>query len=878
MRSFSDYDYEGKRKMSGRRFIVLILALMMFLSACSGSASENKQNAGAGKSIKFSEEKEPQSYSTGIKSYSSAQERLSGMRKVSEYGGCELYYDESTCDIAIVKNGQIYFSTPWDLAGDSNSTDDQKQIIASQAVVSYMDSEQTIGTLSSFADCVLKGQYTYQTFENGIRFNMTLGTAEQRTLVAPAIPKDRFEKLTENLEGRALTRLKAFYRLYDPESTSEAQIALIRDKYPIVDEQAIYVLKEITDKERTELEGYLETAGYTFEDMEKDLESLNVDEEGTQKPYCKLAVCYQLTTNGLKIFIPGDSIEYNSESYKLLNIELLGYFLSENRGSDGYLLIPDGSGAVMGFNSDGLKLGNEITMPVYGYDRSLTYTSGYANLKTAAAPVFGIKKPVGGMFCVIGEGAAIADIIATSGGSVSGYARAGVRFNYRAYDTFDYKDVNTHYSWQLADSNCYTGDCSMTVYFLDAEKSDYSGMAECYREVLALEPSENESNSVPLILGMLGSIKHQEQVLLIPVMKNIALTSFEDAYTICGEMIDSGIDNLSVRYLGWSSGGLKPNAFDGADILGVLGGKSGLKDLSAKLTEKGVGLYMDADFVYAASNSLFDGFNAYSDTSRMLDKTYAGYNAIALSSGLYDSDSFKYAIRPQKMLKLFESFKKDYTSLGLSGLSLTAIGSDLNSNKDSKKGISREDALDYYNQILESAADEYDIISDGSNAYTYAYVSEIIGLSGEATGYPDADYSVPFLQMVLHGSRSYTTGAINLSGDMETEILKAVENGSGLYFELAYRNTEKIKTSDYADYYSVDYSVWKDTVIEKYNAVNQAIGDLSKEIMLSHSYPQNGVAEVTYSGGAVIYVNYNFYDCNIEGTNVPARSFVRVGE
>ena len=865
--------------MGRRRFAVLILAVMMLLSACSGSAAENgSENGNIAENITFSEENEPESYAEEIQSYASAQDRLSRMKMVAQYGGSELYYDETTCDIAVVKNGRIYFSTPWDIASDTRSTDDQKAVIASQAVISYIDSQQGIHTLSSFTDSVAKGQYTYQTFENGIRFNMTLGTEEQRTLAAPAIPKERFEELTENLEGRALTRLRAFYRLYDPEASSEAQIALIRDRFPIVDEKAIYVLSEVTEKEKLELEGYLRTAGYTYEQMEQDLEELEISEEGAQNPFCRLSICYQLTDDGLRVFIPGDSIEYNDSEYELLNIELLGYFLSDNCTSDGYMLIPDGSGAIMGFNSDGQKLGNEITIPVYGYDRSLTYTSGYDNLKTAGAPVFGIKKQDGGMFCIIDEGAAISEIIVTTGGSVSGYARGGVRFNYRSYDTFDYRDVNTHYSWQLADSNSYTGDCSMNIYFLDEDGSDYSAMAKCYRDYLDLDSSVTDETSVPLVIGALGSIKHQEQVLLVPVMKNIALTTFEDAYAMSGEILENGIQNLSLRYLGWSSGGLKPEAFDDADVLRVLGGKSGLRELSSKLSEDGIKLYMDADFVYAASNSLFDGFTAYFDTSRMLDKTYAGYNEIALSSGLYDSDGFKYAIRPEIMLKLFEGFKKDYAKLGISGLSVSSVASDLNSDKDSGRGISREEALSYYTELLSSAAEDYDLIADGSNAYAYGYASKIIGLAGESSGYPDADYSVPFLQMVLHGSRSYTSQAVNLSGDAETEILKAVENGSGLYYELAFRNTEKIKTSEFADYYSVDYSVWKDTLIEQYNAVNEVLGDLSDETIESHIYIEEGLVEVAYSGGAVIYVNYNSYECSAGDTAVPARSFIRIGK
>jgi hypothetical protein len=130
--------------------------------------------------------------------------------------------------------------------------------------------------------------------------------------------------------------------------------------------------------------------------------------------------------------------------------------------------------------------------------------------------------------------------------------------------------------------------------------------------------------------------------------------------------------------------------------------------------------------------------------------------------------------------------------------------------------------------------------------------------------------------MILHGSLDYTTTAVNLSGDYRDEVLKAIENGSGLYFELAYRNSDKLKESSHTDKYSVDYKIWKDQITECYSQVKKAIGDLSGERIVDYINIAEGVSKTEYSSGALIYVNYNDEDVTADGVTVPASSYIRI--
>lgn len=862
-----------KIKLNKIQALCAVLSITLSLAACSNTAKINLEPLSG--NIQKGTTWKTDNYTTEIIDYLSPETRLLKMTLIANDGGRELYFDSASCDIAYKTADSIYFSTPWDLYRDKKSVDTQKVKIASQLRLSYVDSKQNVSEIFSFPECVAKGQYKLEKIKNGVRVNMIIGRAEDKTLLPPVITSESFKKVYESLSGRAKNRLKAFYKLYDTNTTPQTQIDSIAEKYPIVKDMPIYVLKNVTDNEKQEIESYFKEAGYTFEDMEKDLKTVGAVAEDSISPRFEISIIYELKNGELAVSIPTELIKYDEKKFTLLEIGALEYFASAGCTGEGYIFVPDGNGAVFGFNQNGKKLGNEVKIPIYGYDRSLTYTSGNEKLMTAALPVFGIKSNSGTMLAMVDEGESVTDIIASTGGSVSGYARAGAVFNYSDYDVFEYKDVNTQYSWTLAEKNHYDGIYRICFAALSSG-SGYSEMAEYYRNRLKLK--EKASESTKLVLGLYGTIKHKEDFLFVPVKRNVALTTFEDAGIIADEMLENGIDSLDLRYIGWSNGGLNGRAYSSATVEGAIGGKSKLKKLGEKLNAKKVGLYLDANIAYVSNNTLFDGFTAMKDTSRMLDKTYAGYNKARLSSGLMNDEYFMYAVRPQSMWRIFNSFIKSYNKLNLKGISLSRLGSDLNSDKDIKRGLVRSTSQRYTEEILKKAADNYTVMTEGANSYVYKNASVLIDIPLSASGYPDADYAVPFLQMVLHGSVDYTTSAVNLSGNYRIEVLKAIENGSGLYFELACRNTDVLKDSTKADKYSVNYDIWKKQIFECYSQVNKAIGDLSKQKMTDYQYVTDGVSKVKYSSGTVIYVNYNHEDVNADGITFPGYSYVRTGK
>ncbi|MBR6650751.1 MAG: hypothetical protein IKL36_04995 [Clostridia bacterium] len=191
---------------------------------------------------------------------------------------------------------------------------------------------------------------------------------------------------------------------------------------------------------------------------------------------------------------------------------------------------------------------------------------------------------------------------------------------------------------------------------------------------------------------------------------------------------------------------------------------------------------------------------------------------------------------------------------------------------------------------------------NGGNAYSVPYADHIIDIATDSSNLLRASESVPFVTMVLHGYTNYSGSAINMEGDVQKTLLKAIETGSSLYFTLCYQNTTALKESDeYNKYYSVSYEIWKDDMIKYYELINEALADVQAFKVVDHQFLEGkfnaneegfdedagyvvesgSIVSVEYENGTKFIVNYNSFPVIVsagegETVEVDALSFVKI--
>jgi hypothetical protein len=226
------------------------------------------------------------------------------------------------------------------------------------------------------------------------------------------------------------------------------------------------------------------------------------------------------------------------------------------------------------------------------------------------------------------------------------------------------------------------------------------------------------------------------------------------------------------------------------------------------------------------------------------------------------------------MLKYNDNLLKNL-DFGVKGISYENIGSVLNSDSSKKSG-SRTDAMNDYMTMLDAATQKYSVEVEGGNLYVYKYADAIRGLENSDSGFRNTSYSVPFVQMILHGFVPYSSSPLNLAYEYDYAFLRAIENGEQLSFTVAYRNLDKLTKSVHTEYNSVEFNYWKNIIKNDVAKADRILKGTYDQKITEHKYLTEDVVCVTYENGVKVVVNYSYNDYVFDNITVNARDVIRI--
>lgn len=810
----------------------------------------------------------------------------SGMPQLcAENDFLELYINDKTGDFYIVdkKSGNITYSVPKDADSDTKASPDTKIQLKSAIYVDYFDKQQSIFTMNSYADAVEKDQVSVSNIKNGVKIVYTMGKKQKNIDIPAALPKERMEKLIlPSIDSeRNKERLLTFFSLYSiqsapDEDTKQKWLKL----YPGIKTTPIYVFRGAEQRDYDNIVQILQDAGYTNAMYRADSRLIKSDSGFANTAYpAYFEIPLEITIEGSNLIanIDASKIRYNDKDFIINKVTMLPYFASGRTGQDGYVFLPDGSGAIVNFNNDGKKNVLKLTEPVYGQDSALTAAASSSKQEAYRLPVFGVKANETAIFGVIENGDAQCQITNVTGNIIHSYNTVYSTIILKNEDTFNYGvGIQSGQVITAFESGTYKGRYTVRYSFLGKENANLNGMAQAYKAYLKSKGALTKKvrqNSLPFYLDTYGATYTNGRFFGIPIKVKIALTTFGQADNMVTDLLKYGVSSITLRYFGFANGGLDPTVPSKLSVEGILGGKSGLEKLAKSLKAKGANLYTDADFTYVGTTKLFDGFSPNSDAIKTLEKRIGGIKKIDYATDLQDAATFKMAIAPKKVDSFIKKYLDVYNKMNIGGISAASMGTYLNSDFSQKQWTGRADALGITVKNLALLAQHNQLLTDGANAFSFKSSAALLNIPLNSSKYIIADKEVPFLQMVLHGYIPYAGVAINLSGDYKTEVLRAVSYGSGIHFLLNYQNSEQLKDTSYSDCYTSDFNTWKNEAVSIYKHAAAVLnGTYSSEIV---DFAIKGDITITqYSNGKKVYVNYGNVDTTIDGVTVKARDFI----
>lgn len=638
---------------------------------------------------------------------------------------------------------------------------------------------------------------------------------------------------------------------------------------------------------------------YTYEELDYDHELTEYTGDDAAPPRFRMALQYTLNENGLEVRLAANGIEFDESAYQFQQVSVLPYFGAGSNEFTGYSVIPDGSGSIIRFedfkdksvNISGQMYGSdyayhEITgqhsevmrMPYYGIvvnvdkeiapvEEETTTTTTTTTTAVGTSDMEGMEveapEPIvldydNGFLAIITEGDSLATLMAECGGTLHPYNTVYPMFTPRPSDEYNLADsisVSGNATWTVTSKRKYTDSYRIQYIFLkdaalaeengveDYYEAEWTGMATAYRDYFTAKgdltkfTAADVQADIPLFIETFGSIETTERIASFPVEVDTPLTTFEDIKAMHTELTSMGVGNVNFKLNGYANGGLQPTIPYALKWTKVVGGDEGFADLAKYAAENNFNIYPDFDFAYMHQQELFDGFSMKKHAIRTIDDRYTTRRAYDAATQSFDS-SFALAISPVFFEHFYEKFGPTYLGYGNDAIAVSTLGTDLNSDFDEDEPYHREDNKGFTLDLLEKIDADYNsVMIEGGNSYAVKYADVILGASLTSSHYVKASESIPFLGMVYHGSKVFTGSATNMEGDINEAILHAIENGAGMYFILSYQNTAELKENfRLSKYYSVNYDIWKDDLVEYYTTLNEATKDLQASYIVDHEF------------------------------------------
>jgi hypothetical protein len=586
-------------------------------------------------------------------------------------------------------------------------------------------------------------------------------------------------------------------------------------------------------------------------------------------------VAVTLDGSGLVVEVPESGIIEATDDYKIGNLYVfpfLGY--SRKTEQEGYMFIPDGTGALIYLEDNNNKFKQPYSEKIYGVNAGIDdpYVVSLFNGRDPVNPSEKIIAPIYGkvhtddamaLFAIVESGQASATIEAYPNGAITQYDWITSFFVYRqVYNQLTSQSTGTMPVRQKERNHF---DIRIHYEFLSGDAANYVEMAKFYRSYLLDSQKISQGDTTfNMKLDFYGG--EQENWLLFKRM--VPMTTTEQVEEILEQLESRGVTDILGVYQGWQKkgvfGGLPVTAFNPER---QLGGKSGMEQLLQTAKD----LEMD--------------FYLYTDPLRMNPDSNAGaarQSMKKLNKRLFNEEVYKlvyrnfYYLLPERSLSYMEKGLDSFEKAGVNHLYLTGITNQLFSYLQNNEIYDRQDTQKTYETAINLYDQQFKLILDQPFDIYWQHADAVANIPTETSKYVFTDEEIPFFPIVLGGIIPMYSEYGNFQANQETFRLKLIEQGIYPSFLLTYEDPSLLINTNSNHIYSSKFEFYEEMLVT-YHEEMKALSLYRDGALIDGYVKENGVSKVSYDNGRVLYVNFNDDAVTIDGITIDAMSY-KVGE
>lgn len=591
--------------------------------------------------------------------------------------------------------------------------------------------------------------------------------------------------------------------------------------------------------------------------------------------YPALGITYRVEVrlNGgdLRVSLPQSGIREENPQYTVGSFYVypfMGYTVMGQSG--GYMLIPDGQGALIDLKDNEGRFSSPYKSTVYGNNIGLTELAQGAlmnNFTTnnpaerALAPVFGLKHEDThlGFVSIIESGDTSATIQATMNGVGNmGFDWISAMYTYRV--VYAQSTGPGSGTLNMRTPRAKQFDIIQRFHFLQGKEATYAGMAAAYRDYLIQRGTfdrAEEDSPFGIQVDFLGAERENGLV----GTRGVVMTTAQQA----GEILES-LNRQGVR------GGL--SVFKGWQPLGY----SGAKPTTAYTPAASLGGRKGFDALYESARGL--------DWQIMLEADVATMNPATAGTLVYeamkkvDSNTFSrnlygqvYAsqqlLNPAKSLELAKKLAPELANAGVPGVSLTGLTQLLYDYTYRKTYYDSADCADTYLRSALAFAEAMPLVLQTPNAYLWGTSDALTNMPVAGSDYVYTSREVPFLAIALSGTLPVYAEYANFQANTRQFFLRLVEQGVRPAFLITREDPIRLQDTNANHIYSSRFELYEQLMVDWYWELSGLHGLMKGAAITSHE-ALGDLRAVGWSNGKAVLVNLSNNDLVFRGINVPA--------
>ena len=551
----------------------------------------------------------------------------------------------------------------------------------------------------------------------------------------------------------------------------------------------------------------------------------------------------------------GAVVELSENSYTVAGIYLfpcLGYsYMGED---EGYMIIPDGQGAIIKLENNEKRYKSPYSRQVYGTNigvDGVVYSASTVPVENVIMPVYGMVHTADeiGFLGVIEEGDFAANIMAyMNGNTVSNFDWICAKYTYRLVYNQPMGMNGSAAAGTVPTRTEKPRDLDIVQHFLlaDGEDATYAGLAVAYRDYLISKGTFAKASDRPfdVQLDFLG----MERENYVFGKQDVVMTDYEKTAEILKELKAGGVDEMSVVLRGWQEGGLTGGVpVDGFSPAKSLGGKNGLKELREYAESEGIDFAVEADVL---------SLNV--ETHPTL--TYSSFKLITSATWQRPTFGKVYStlqyLTPSASADKAEKLVDDLVDAKVKGVSFTGITQVVADFYYKDKYHDTTEMASIYEGIVKNAGEKLTVTLSSPNAYLWPYADVITDLPIGGSDHTYTDTEIPFLAIALSGQVPYYAEYVNFQANTKEFFLRLMEQGARPAFLLTWEDPIELQDTNSSDIYSSRYELYQEMIQTWYkdlNTLNEAVGE--KGMIVNHERSGNMV-RVTWDNGTQVYLNF----------------------